>query len=130
MSDLNKADERDEVLFAFHQAYEQPTAEEIATWTSRFPQFAEDIRAHAAIALDWVARKAQPPEELDEGLAARCYSQVLNLMYDAAQTAEQEEVAGAALRVTPFGCGGGDVSGSPSAERSRAPVDATWPIPA
>lgn len=93
MSDLNKADERDEVLFAFHQAFDKPTAQEIATWASKFPQFAEDIRAHAAIAWDWVARKDQVPEELDEGLAARCYSQVLNLMYDAAQASEHEEVS-------------------------------------
>jgi hypothetical protein len=47
--------ERDEVLFTFHEAYERPTAENIIEWTRRYPQFADDIRAHAAVAWDWAA---------------------------------------------------------------------------
>lgn len=44
--------DRDEVLFAFHQACERPTAEQIIEWTQRYPPFADDIRDHAAVRLD------------------------------------------------------------------------------
>jgi hypothetical protein len=47
MSHHNRKEERDEVLFAFHQACERPTAEQIIAWTDRYPQFADDIRSHA-----------------------------------------------------------------------------------
>ena len=47
--------DRDEVLFAFHQTCTDPTAEQIIEWVERFPQFADDIRAHAAILKDWAA---------------------------------------------------------------------------
>jgi hypothetical protein len=95
MSNPNTSDDREDVLFAFHQAHERPTAEQIAAWVAKFPQFAEDIRAHAAVARDWIAKKGAPHETLDEVLAARCYSQVLNLMYDAGQASEPEEVSAA-----------------------------------
>src|SRR4051794_9861937 len=51
--------DRDAVLFAFHEACPRPTAEQIIDWTSRYPHFAEDIRDHAAVARDWVARAAR-----------------------------------------------------------------------
>ena len=38
-------DTKDEVLFAFHEACEQPSAEDIIAWTRRYPQYADDIRA-------------------------------------------------------------------------------------
>jgi hypothetical protein len=76
-------EDRDEVLFAFHQAYEQPTAEQIVEWIGRYPQFADDIRDHATVAWDWVAQKEPLPyNALDEAMSARCYSQALNLIYD------------------------------------------------
>jgi hypothetical protein len=74
---------RDEVLFAFQQTCEQPTAQDIIDWTDRYPQFAEDIRAHAAIARDWAARRDFPVVEPDEDLLARGRSRVLNALYNA-----------------------------------------------
>lgn len=82
MNRINGAD-RDEVLFAFHQAYERPTAEQIMEWTNRYPQFAEDIRAHAAVAWDWAAQPNSADQEVDEIVSARAFSQALNLMYKA-----------------------------------------------
>ena len=49
---------RDEVLLAFQEACKRPTTEQILDWTSRYPEFAEDIRA------------ATPPS-LGTGLHAR-----------------------------------------------------------
>ena len=83
MTTTNPKDTRDEVLFAFHQAYEHPTTEQIIEWIRRYPQFAEDIRAHAAIAWDWAARKAFPVVQPDAGMLARGHSRVLNALYNA-----------------------------------------------
>ena len=44
--------ERDKVLWEFYQTCERPTATQILEWTTRYPRFADDIRAHAAIRLD------------------------------------------------------------------------------
>ena len=49
MNEQNRSPERDEVLFAFHQACDNPTAEQVTEWTNRYPQFAEDILVHAAL---------------------------------------------------------------------------------
>ena len=79
-----QAPDRDEVLFAFHQACPRPTAEEIIDWISRYPQFADDIRAHAAVARDWDARRELPAEEEpSETELARAYSRALNALYEA-----------------------------------------------
>jgi hypothetical protein len=77
------AEDRDEVLFAFHQACERPTAEQIIDWTERYPEFAEDIRAHAAVSRDWAAQEGLPVVEADETLLARGYSNALNALYNA-----------------------------------------------
>ena len=74
---------RDEVLFAFHQACEHPTADQIVEWTRRYPAFADDIRAHAAVALDWAARKDGPSAVPDEAMLARGHSRVLNALFNA-----------------------------------------------
>lgn len=58
--DCQQTHSLDDVLFAFHQACLRPTAEEIIDWTTRYPQFADDIRAHAGVARDWAARKTEP----------------------------------------------------------------------
>lgn len=50
-----RKEERDAILFAFHKAYEKPTAAQIIDWAKRYPDYAEDIRAHAAVAHDWAA---------------------------------------------------------------------------
>jgi hypothetical protein len=83
MTDQIKTADRDEVLFAFHQECERPSAEQIVAWVNRFPQFAEDIRAHAAVAWDWATQKAEREVEVDEILSSRAYSQALNIIYNA-----------------------------------------------
>jgi hypothetical protein len=83
MSSHNRTDDRDEVLFAFHQACERPTADQIIEWTGRYPQFAEDIRAHAAISRDWAAREGLPVAAADEAMLMRGYSNALNAIYNA-----------------------------------------------
>jgi transcriptional regulator with XRE-family HTH domain len=83
MNYQSKSMERDEVLFAFHEAYERPTAENIIEWTRRYPQFADDIRAHAAVAWDWVDGPVESPQPADDTLVARAHSQALNLIHNA-----------------------------------------------
>lgn len=83
MNDQSKAITRDEVLFAFHEAHERPTAENIIEWARRYPQFAGDIRAHAAVAWDWATGPPESEQPADETLAARAYSQALNLIHSA-----------------------------------------------
>jgi hypothetical protein len=88
MTDPITTNEREAVLIAFHEECERkpPTASEILSWIKRYPQFAEDIRAHAAVALDWAT---EPPAARDEGsdctIAKLAFSQALNLIFDADQ---------------------------------------------
>ena len=88
MSDQIKTADRDEVLFAFHQECERPTAEQIVAWANRFPQFADDIRAHAAVAWDWATQIVDSEVEIDESMSARAYSEALNIIYAAETSAE------------------------------------------
>lgn len=83
MTDRPQTPDRDEVLFAFHEACPRPTAKQIIDWTSRYPQFADDIRAHAAVARDWDARKELPADEPSETTLVRAYSRALNALYQA-----------------------------------------------
>jgi hypothetical protein len=93
MTSQNHTEDRDEVLFAFHQACERPTAEQIIEWIGRYPHFADDIRAHAAVSRDWVARKGVPVEEPDENMLARGFSRVLNAIYNAEKAADSTEAS-------------------------------------
>jgi hypothetical protein len=83
MNQHKRKEDRDEVLFAFHQACGRPTAEQIIAWTERYPQFADDIRLHAAISRDWAASEGLPVAEADETMLSRAYSNALNALYDA-----------------------------------------------
>src|ERR1700687_4262560 len=83
MTNRSQTPSRDDVLFAFHDACPRPTVEQIIDWTSRYPQFADDIRAHAAVARDWAAREGLPAEEPSETMLARAYSRALNAIYKA-----------------------------------------------
>lgn len=83
MSEHRKTEERDEVLFAFHQACQRPTADQIIEWAERFPQFAEDIRAHAAVSRDWDACEGLPLAEADPTMLERAYSNALSALYSA-----------------------------------------------
>jgi hypothetical protein len=88
MSDQINTADRDEVLFAFHQECERPSAEQIVAWVNRFPQFADDIRAHAAVAWDWATQTVDSEVEVDESMAARAYSEALNIIYAAENSTE------------------------------------------
>jgi hypothetical protein len=95
MTNQNRTEERDEVLFAFHRACNDPTAKQIIEWVKRYPQFAEDIRAHAALLKDWADREGLPTEEPDETMLSRSRSRALNALYDAevALTSEQSSAS-------------------------------------
>lgn len=90
MSVQNKEARRDEVLFAFHQQCERPTAEQITRWTNRYPEFAEDIREHAAIRMEWNAMDDREALEPSEALMARGRSRALNAVHNAQEAAKTE----------------------------------------
>lgn len=76
--------ERDLALYEFHVACPQPTAEQIIEWTERYPQFAEDIRLHAAISRDWDASAStgEPTDlPISDTMVARARSRVLNALF-------------------------------------------------
>lgn len=81
MSAQDNAPDRDEVLFAFHEACTKPTASDIIEWTRKYPQFADDIRAHAAVARGWAANSEVCEEPLSDLFLARARSRALNAMY-------------------------------------------------
>jgi hypothetical protein len=83
MAKKTKPEDRDDVLFAFHRATSDPTAEEICDWVRRHPQFADDIRAHAEILKEWADRENLPEEALDEALLMRSRSRALNTLHNA-----------------------------------------------
>lgn len=83
MTDQLNAAKRDEVLFAFHRACERPTVQQIIDWTERYPEFAEDIRDHAAIRLEWAADSHAQQDQPDELMLARGHSRALNAIYNA-----------------------------------------------
>ncbi|MGD9786047.1 MAG: hypothetical protein AB7E80_15675 [Hyphomicrobiaceae bacterium] len=85
---------RDEILFAFHDACEHPTAEQIMEWTSRYPEFAGDIIAHAEHQLSWKAQPDLQNAESDEADIARNWSWTLNAIYEAEKSASQEAATG------------------------------------
>jgi DNA-binding Xre family transcriptional regulator len=91
MNEHNRDEDRDKVLFAFHQECERPTAEQILDWIARFPQYAEDIRAHAAVSRDWAAREGRPSVEASEALLARGHSNALNALYNSDMKALQSK---------------------------------------
>ena len=81
---------RDEVLLAFQEACKRPTTEQIFDWAIRYPAYAEDIRAHAAVARDWAAREGAPVTEPDATMLARGRSRMLNAIYDTEVAAAAE----------------------------------------
>jgi hypothetical protein len=85
MNEQNRIRERDEVLFALHQTCDNPTAEQVAEWTKRYPQFADDIRAHAAVRAEWAADSDEHDDQPDESMLARGRSHALNLLHSARQ---------------------------------------------
>ena len=92
MSDVRDK-ERDRVLMAFHAACEKPTAEQIVEWVERYPKYADDIRAHAAVARDWVAGVEGCDEEVSASALNEAYSNALNAIYSAQTREERAEAA-------------------------------------
>lgn len=90
MTDQTKAARRDEVLFAFHWECTCPTVDQIINWTQRYPEFADDIRAHAAIIRDWAGDEGSDEEEVDELMLNRARSRALNAIYHAQVAAQSE----------------------------------------
>jgi hypothetical protein len=88
MTDQTKATRRDEVLFAFHRDCTRPTADQIIDWTRRYPEFADDIRAHAAIIRDSAANEGAAEEDVDELWMNRANSRALNAIYTAQAAAQ------------------------------------------
>ncbi|MEM4988015.1 hypothetical protein V8G57_11515 [Collimonas sp. H4R21] len=78
MKNRNNALVRDEVLLAFHETCEKPTAEEIISWTNQYPEYAEDIREHAAIALDIAASEKNAQDQIAERDLNISFSHALN----------------------------------------------------
>jgi DNA-binding Xre family transcriptional regulator len=85
--------ERDRVLMAFHQACEKRDLDQILEWTKRFPKYADDIRAHAAVARDYEAHGAEEAEPLSESVLNVAYSNALNAIYAARQKDAQPAAA-------------------------------------
>jgi hypothetical protein len=85
MNEQNRIPDRDEVLFAFHQTCDNPTAEQVNEWTRRYPQFADDIREHAAMRAEWASDSNEHDDQPDESMLARGRSHALNLLHSARQ---------------------------------------------
>lgn len=75
--------ERDEVLIAFHEECDIPTRADVARWAQAHPEFAQDIREHAAVRLAMVADLVEQPAQLDDNMIARSRSRVQAAMFDA-----------------------------------------------
>jgi len=94
MTKSPRENDRDQVLYEFHVACPHPTAAEIIEWAERYPQFAEDIRMHAAISRDWdVTDSMDEPEDvpISETMMARAHSRVLNALFLSKSQATREE---------------------------------------
>lgn len=83
----NKA--RDEVLSAFHSECERPSAADILRWVQKYPQFADDIREHAALSRDMDDAKAATPSADDQAFFARARSHALNALHEARKRASE-----------------------------------------
>jgi hypothetical protein len=90
MNESAKREERDAILIAIHQECEKPTTEQIIAWIEQYPDYAEDIRAHAAVSLDWAARETGAEGEVSQSLLDRGFSNALNAFYSAQQRAQTE----------------------------------------
>ena len=82
MNDVTRMTDRDEVLFAFHQAYATDRQRKISSsGCVAIRNSPDDIRAHAAVAWDWATQAQEAEQPLDETMSARAYSQALNIIY-------------------------------------------------
>jgi hypothetical protein len=91
MTERNAPLDRDDVLFAFHTACERPTPAQINEWVGRYPEFADDIRAHAAIRMEWADNIGKETESVeDEATAlANGRSRALNILHKVQQATKK-----------------------------------------
>lgn len=99
MYEPTKASDRDDVLFAFHDECDKPTSDDVADWVSRYPQFEDDIRAHAAIRNEWAELK-NGESEVDETTLARGRSSALNVLHQVQQAERQQAVSNEEAPIT------------------------------
>lgn len=93
MSETVNDNDRDQMLLQFHAQFPRPTAADVIEWVERYPQYAEDIRLHAAISRDWDAADAMEvpdPELISDAMMARAHSRMLNALYRSERKAHAE----------------------------------------
>lgn len=110
MTDSNRDKERDAILFSLHKAGKNPTAKEIDDWVKQYPEYADDIRSHAAIIKDWAAREDLPALEPDEATVSRSQSRAIDALHRARAAAVGER-AGARTFDEIMAATGTDVPG-------------------
>jgi len=93
MTGQNRTEDLDAVLFAFHRECRRPTSDQIAAWMERYPQYADDIREHAEVLQEWMARENEPKAEPTESMLSRGRSVALNALYDAQVAARSVQAA-------------------------------------
>jgi hypothetical protein len=82
---------RDEVLLQFHEAYPVPTVKQIIEWAERHPQFAEDIRAHAAVSRDWAAKGGMTADEPTKIELDRAFNRAIDVMMSKPHQAQDDD---------------------------------------
>jgi hypothetical protein len=65
----------------------------VSEWTRRYPQYADDIREHAALRAQWASESDKHSAEPDESMLARGRSHALNLLHGARQEAVVQNVS-------------------------------------
>ena len=92
MTNSNDPD-RDKVLIAFHEECDLPTPADVQRWVSQYPQFAVDIRHHAAIRIATLAEAEADAgeDDVDDTHLARGRSRVHAALHEA--RTRQEETA-------------------------------------
>jgi hypothetical protein len=93
MINENQDTERDKVLFTLHKSCSNPTAAEIDEWVKQYPQYADDIRSHAAIIKDWAARKGLPGADPDPAMVSRSQSRTLDALHKARAAGTSNQAA-------------------------------------
>lgn len=99
---MNKGDNnRDAVLIAFHEACDRPTAADIIEWIGRYPQFADDIRDHAALMRECGGEEIGELSEEEMTILNNGRSYALQLLHKAKAKAEPEAGAAPAAAAPP-----------------------------
>ena len=84
--------ELEQVLAAFYDSCSNPSAADIATWTRKYPQYAEEILARAAMLKDWVATEKLGLKP-DARTLSIGQSRTMDLLHKARAAAKTEPVS-------------------------------------